>query len=346
MQNSKKKTTMKDVASQAGVSVATVSAVLNERNGRIPVSDKTRAAVLLAVKKLNYRLNEQARSLRTGKSHTIGIVASDITQPFSGQMLRLIEQQVHERGYHFLLSDIQNNKEREKFYLNLFSQKRVDGILFVGASSELDDEDISHLAQRDIPIVLTEREVCGSNVPCILVDNIKGAALATEHLVRRDRRSIAYITGPEGNVISQQRSQGYGQVLRENGLSFSDKLIVQGGLGLEDGCRAMGQLLDKTDAVDGVFAFNDMVAIGAMKAIRDKGLKVAGDIAVVGFDDIPIAAYCEPPLTTVRQPVVDMCVQGVDLLLDILDEKLSRDHFTKTVLEPELIVRKSCGNLN
>ena len=342
MKKGKKKTTMKDVAAEANVSVATVSAVLNEQVGRIPVSEKTRDAVLLAVKKLNYRLNEQARSLRTGKSHTVGIVASDITQPFSGEMIRQVEKQVYKRGYSFLLSDIQNNREREKFYLNLFVQKKVDGILFVGVSNEIEDEGILGLVKSGIPVALTERQIEGSKVPSVRVDNSKGAFLATSHLVLQGRRKIGYIAGPSGNIISPERQHGYTEALNKAGAIVSEEFVVEGGLGLEDGYRAMCELLKKADRLDGVFAFNDMVAIGAMKAIRGNGLRVPDDIAIVGFDDIPVAEYCEPGLTTVRQPVVEMCIKGVDLLLDMLDNGGSKGQ--RIVLEPQLVIRQSCGS--
>ena len=342
MEKNKKKTTMKDVGVEAGVSVATVSAVLNNQTGKIPISDRTREAVQLAVKKLNYRLNEQARSLRTGKSHTVGIVASDITQPFSGEMIRQIEQQVNKWGYHFLLSDIQNNKEHEKFYLDLFIQKKVDGILFVGASNEIEDTGILELVESGIPVVLTEREVALSQVPSVRVDNYKGAFLATKHLITQGRKMIGYLTGPCGNIISSERQQGYKDSLCQAGIVSGDKLIVEAGLELADGYRAMCELLKKADQLDAVFAFNDMLAIGAMKAIRDNGLKVGDDIAIVGFDDIPVAEFCEPGLTTVRQPVVEMCVKGVDLLLGMLDDGSFKGQ--RIVLEPELIVRKSCGS--
>lgn len=342
MKKNKKKTTMKDVGAEAGVSVATVSAVLNEQTGNIPISDKTRQAVQLAVKKLNYRMNEQARSLRTGKSHTVGIVASDITQPFSGEMIRQIEQQVYKWGYNFLLSEIRDNKEHKEFCLNLFVQKKVDGILFIGASNEIDDSGILELVENGIPVVLTERDVAGSQVPSVRVDNSEGAFLATKHLIAKGRKMIGYLNGPSENIISSERQQGYKKALIQAGMASGDDLVVEAGIGLADGYRAMSELLKKADQLDAVFAFNDMVAIGAMKAIRDNDLKIGDDIAIVGFDDIPVAEFCEPGLTTVRQPVVEMCVKGVDLLLGMLDNGSSKGQ--RIVLEPELIVRKSCGS--
>jgi LacI family transcriptional regulator, repressor for deo operon, udp, cdd, tsx, nupC, and nupG len=315
--------------------------VINNRISHITVSEWTRDKVLKAVEKLNYHVNDQARALRRGRSNTIGVVASDITQPFSGLMLRTVEQEVHRRGYSFLLSDIQNNREREKFYLDLFLQKNVDGVLFLALSNELEEEGILRMKDRGIPVVLTERELPDNPIPCVMVDNVKGGLTATEHLLDQDYRHIAFLTGPEGNLISRQRMDGYRQALANRGIEFSDSWVAQGGLGLEGGYRAMEELLDRSDRPKAVFAFNDMEALGALRAIRDRGLTVPRDIALVGFDDLPIAAYSEPTLTTVRQPVEEMCYRAAEILLDILDGKLPKDFYRKSVLEPALIVRDS-----
>jgi DNA-binding LacI/PurR family transcriptional regulator len=334
---------MRDVAKKAGVSVATVSAVINSQTTKIPISEKTRAKVSEAVKKMNYYVNDQARSLRNGKSNAIGVVVSDITQPFSAEMVRVVEQEVNNRDYHFLLSDIQNNRETEKFYLGLFMQKKVDGILFVGATNELEDEGILMLVEHGIPIVLTEREVEQHNVPCILVDNIKGGYLAVEHLIKQGHKSIGHITGPRGNIITYQRKEGYHRAMNKYGLSCPDEFIVDGGFSLESGYRAMEELLGRANVPRAVFTFNDMLALGAVRAIRDRKLRVPQDVAVVGFDDIPMAAYSEPPLSTVRQPILKMGKEGTNLLLDILDGEYPKDYYKKVVLEPELIVRRSGG---
>jgi len=334
---------MMDVAKAAGVSTATVSAVINGISTRIPVSEASHTKVKEAIRKLNYQVNEHARSLRTGKSFTIGVVVSDITQPFSGEMIRVVERVLCSRNYNFLLSDIQNNKEREHFYLQLFLQKKVDGILFVGASNELDDHGIQDLLKAGIPVVLTEREVSEKNVPCVLVDNRKGGFMATNHLIQQGHVHVTFITGPEKNVVSIKRLEGYKCALIQNKREFLEERIIEGGISLEDGYNAMRTLLNRTTVPTAVVAFNDTLALGAMRAIKDKGLGVPEDIAVIGYDDIPMASYCDPQLTTIRQPILRMCHEATGLLLDILGKKYSRDYFKKTVLEPELVVRKSCG---
>ena len=338
--------TMKDVAREAGLSVATVSAVVNEANPRkrIPVSSKARTTIMQTIRKLNYQVNEQARSLRTGRSSTVAVVTSGITHPFSSEMIRLVERELYKKNYHFLILDMEDNTEQEVSCLALFRQKKVDGILFIGATELLTDKGLELLVDSGVPLVLTDREMSQKKAPCILVDNIHGSFMATEHLIRQGYHRIAYITGPERIAITHQRNNGYRQALQKHGLDCSSELVTKGGLTLDDGYRAMEHLLNLQSRPQAVFAFNDMVAIGAIRAIRDRNLQVPSDVAVVGYDDIPMAAYTEPPLTTIRQPILEICVEGVRLLLGILDGDYPVLFYRKTVLEPELIVRKTCGN--
>lgn len=337
------KITMKDVAQRAGVSVATVSAVINDAHGKIPVSAKSRGKVLNAIRQLDYRINEQARNLRTGKSHTIGVVISDITQPFSGESLRVVEHHVAARNYNFLISDIQNNRIGQQHGVELFQRQQVDGMLLMGYSPEITDEDIVALVEKGTEVVMTEREVVGKPIPCVLVDNVFGACLATEHLIKQGHRDITCVGGPTENIIAAQRIEGYEKAMQKNGMAYRD--IVPGGITLEDGFRVMERLLERSRPPQAVVCFNDSLALGALKAIRNRGLRVPGDLALVGYDDISMAAYCEPALTTIRQPVIRMCQEGVGLLLDILEGIYPHNYYRKTILEPELVVRQTCGHV-
>ena len=339
----KKRATMKDVAREAGVSAATVSAVLNKRNTQIPVSERTRKKVLNAARAMNYHLDEQARALRQGKSNTIGVVVSDITQPLYGMMLRMVEQEVRQKNYHFLVSDIEITPEKEKSYLDLFMRRNVDGILFLGGAGDIDDADILNLVENGVAVVLAEREVGQGRVPCALADNIKGGFLATDHLIRHGHRRVGCLRTSTTSAVSMEREAGYRQALESHGIEYSQELIAGDGNTLEDGHRAVTELFERTEVPKALFAQSDLVALGAMRAIRDKGLSVPEDIALAGFDDIPIAAYVEPPLTTVHQPVQRMCRNAVQTLLDILEDNLPRDFAKRTVFEPELVIRSSCG---
>jgi len=332
--------TIKEIARQAEMSTSTVSLALRNSDR---VTRESKKRVLAIAKKLGYRRNYAAAALRTGKSNTIGIVSSDITQPFSGKMIRAVEQEVSKRNYHFLLFDIRNTGEGDEFYLELYRQRRIDGLLFLVSSNDIDDKGIINLMENDIPVVLTEREVSGADVPCVLIDNFAVAMQATNHLMKCGSKKIVHIAGPDKFFIAEERIRGYLAALKNTGINKS--VVTAQGLGLKDGYQAMLHLLENSnERPDAVFAFNDMLAFGAIKAIRDKGLRVPEDIAIVGFDDIPMASFFEPPLTTVHQPVVEMSTVGVEILLNILEGTVPADYSKKTVLEPELIVRKSCGS--
>lgn len=338
------KPTIKDVARRAGVSVATVSAVINERTGNVPLSKAARSKVRRAIRALDYRVNTQARTLRTGRSQTIGVIAGDLTQPFTGEEIRLIEQDTARRSYHFLLSDIRNNRGQEAFYLDLFRQKQVEGILMLGAACKPDAQAIAEIVAAGIPVVMTEREVKNPAVPCVLVDNVRGGLLATEHLIEGGHRRIACLAGPRGNVIARQRTQGYRKALRSHGLRQAERVVVCRGMELQDGHEAMTTLL-QGGRPSGVVTFNDMIALGAMRAVREAALSVPEDISLVGYDDIPMASYCSPALTTIRQPLLEMCRQGIQLLFDVLEGKLHAESPRRVVLQPELIIRQSSTRL-
>jgi DNA-binding LacI/PurR family transcriptional regulator len=333
--------TIKDVARQAGVSVATVSAVVNEHKKKVSLSPKSRESVLKAIKSLSYSVNNQARMLRTGRSFTIGVIASDLAQPFTAESVSLIEQEANQRNYSFLLSDIQNNNKREWRYLDLFKQKQVDGFLFIGASDERDNNAIIAMVNSKIPIVLTERDFEGHDVPCVLVDNVKGGYLATSHLILKGHKKIYYIAGPESNLITHDRLKGYRKAMQENGLENYEYIESAHGMGLKHGYEAAKRLLAREQRPTAIFAFNDTLALGAKKVLREVNVRVPDDMALVGFDDIPIAEYSGVPLTTIQQPRVKMCHIGMEMLLDILDGKYPKGYYAKIVLQPELVVRES-----
>ena len=333
--------TIKDVAKKAGVSVATVSAVVNEHKKKVSLSPKSRKIVMEAIKSLNYSVNKQASILRTGRSYTIGVIASDLAQPFTAESISLIEQEASIRNYSFLLSDIQNNLKREWRFLDMFKQKQVDGFLFIGASDECDNSAIMAMVNCGIPVVLTERSVEGHNVPCVLVDNVKGGYLAVSHLISKGHKKICYIAGPESNLITHERFSGYRQALLEHGLEKNEFVESAHGMGLKHGYEAAQRILTREQRPTAIFAFNDTLALGAKKALRDANISVPEDVALVGFDDIPIAEYSGVPLTTVRQPRVTLCHIGMKMLLDILENKYPKGYYAKIVLQPELVIRES-----
>jgi len=241
------------------------------------------------------------------------------------------------------VADSSNAGEEERSNLDIFMQKKVEGVLFLGLPNDPEDQGVQMLVESNIPVVLTERRAKGRNVPAVLVDNTAGVIQAMEHLIGHGHRRIGYISGPPENSLSERRLEGYCQVRAYHQLPCEESLVVEGGLTLGDGYSARRKFLDQPEPPTAVFTFNDATAIGAMRAIRERGLSIPGQMAVIGFDDIPMAEYCEPSLTTVRQPVDTMCREGVRILLDILEGKLSKEYSDTTVLEPTLIIRRSCG---
>ncbi len=334
-----KAATIKDVAELAGVSIATVSAVINEGSKKVPLSEDARQRVRAAILDLKYQVNTQARMLRTGRSYMIGVIAFDMSQPFTAESIRLIERAALERDYNFLFSDNVNNDKDEGFYLNFFKQTRVEGLLIIGAGNSVNTDAVLSVMADNVPVVITEREV--DHIPCILVDNVKGGNLATTHLVAQGYRRIAHLAGPRESVLSAQRYEGYLRALRTSGCDEFEIVEEVRGMTLADGYEAMDRMLDQSKEIQAVFAFNDSIALGAIRAIRDAGMQVPDDIAIVGYDDIPMASYSEPPLTTVHQPIVDMSRMGVELLLDLLEGKYPKGYYAKILLQPELVVRKS-----
>ncbi len=337
--NKKKKATIKDVAELAGLSVATVSAVINERVKKVSLSDASREKVLKAIKKLDYKVNTGARALRMGKSYLIGVIASDMTQPFTGVMLGVVERETRKRNYSYLVSDIQNDTEREAFYLDLFRQKMVEGIVYVGASMEPSHDALRQFEQANIPVVMTESHDPDLTRPCVAVDNFSGAYTATQHLIQNGCTKLLHITATN-NIIAKQRMDGCVTALTDHDLKPAHVESAKG-LTFEDGYMAMCSVLKNGIEIDSLFAFNDALAIGAMKAIDEAGLAVPDDIAIVGFDDIPVASYHTPSLTTVRQPVTKIAKIAIQLLMDILEKKYTLGESEKVVLETELIVRRS-----
>lgn len=335
-----KRVTMKQVAAEVGVSIGTVSAVLNDGSDKIFFSDATRDRVLATVDRLGYTINTQARSLRLGLSRIIGVALDDLTVTFLADVIHAIARRLQQDGYSVMLLDRPASDGTAKALLQgLFAQRRVDGMVLAGSAGLLSDDDLVDLAEANVPIVLVEREAAGARIPSVHVDNESGGKLAGAHLLGRGVRRLALITGPMGGMMTQQRLAGCRMATEDQDLSWQDVRIVEGDWQLQSGYEAMRELLNARTPPDGVFAFNDAMAMGAMRAIHDHGLRMPGDIAVIGFDDIEFAKFATPTLTTVRQPARLMGKKAAELTLGLLEERAPEQ--LRVVLPPKLIVRES-----
>jgi LacI family transcriptional regulator len=302
---------MRDVAERADVSVTTVSHVINATR---PVSDELRQRVLAVMEELGYQPNRLARSLRRGKTHTIGMIIPDSINPFFAEVARGVEDTSFAQEYSVILCNSDGNLDKELLYTNVLIEKQVDGILFVAAG--LSTERILELQARRIPLVVVDRDLPDASVDSVLTDNAQGGWLAARHLIELGHRRIACITGPSDITPSAQRVTGYRQALGESNLALDETLILKGDFQYGSGYRAARQLLATLHPPTAIFACNDLMAVGAMSAAVELGLRVPADLSVVGFDDVRLASFANPPLTTVVQPKYEMGVVAASMLLE------------------------------
>ncbi len=329
--------TIQDVALLAKVSTATVSRVMRQPE---TVKDATKERVLEAIKLLDYKPNILARHLRRMETRTIIVVVPDITNPFFSEVLLGIESIAQEKGYQLLLGNTQKDANREYQYLDLLKQKKADGIILLTA--RMKKQIIEELAEQ-FPVVLACEYIEGSNIPTVSIDNIISAKKMTEHLLRLGHQRIGYLSGSMDIILSRDRLRGFKQCMSEHGLRTESILIQEGDFTYSTGYNLMLKLLALEDPPTAVFAGNDEMAIGAIKAIKKLGLNVPKDITVVGFDGIQLGTIVQPRLTTIVQPMFEMGVQAMQLLLKQLEgERVTQ---STIVLQGKLLVRNSCGSV-
>jgi LacI family transcriptional regulator len=334
--------TLEEVAHLAGVSRSTVSRVINDHPS---VRSQTRERVWQAVRKSGYQPNVVARSLVTNRTQIIGIVIPEavttlFTDPFFPLVLRGATEACNARQYHLMLSLFTASADRHEVYQRVLHSGYLDGAIV--ASSSLGDPLISDLLRDRIPFVSIGRYP-DKRVHYVDADNVGGARMAVEHLIRLGHRRIATITGRMDMVAGQDRLEGYRQALQAHHIQVEESLIVEGDYTESSGVMGMQRLLPASP--DAVFVASDMMAIGALKALRQAGWQAPHDIALIGFDDIPAASVIEPALTTVRQPIERMGSMAVDLLLSVLENSSEEEAPAHRIILPtELVVRASCGS--
>lgn len=330
----KKPPTMRDVAKKVGVSAQTVSAVINDKPG---ITDETRARVLAAIAELGYRPYSVARSLRTRRTRTIALVVSDIANPSFATMASAAEDYAHGFGYSLSVYNTHDDIERETSYVLTATQRWIDGVLFVSAEDRMTSLDA--LESAGIPAVAIDRIPQQYTGPSVTLENIKAGRMAAEYLLDLGHTCIAHISGPLKLRVARERMAGYQAVLTERGLSQAACTSQEGNWGCESGYAAMANILRSGTRPTAVFAANDRMAIGAMHAVSQAGLRVPDDISFIGVDDIEVAAYQIPALTTIRQSFAELATLAVQLLLQIIEHGMP-EH-TQIVIEPELIKRDS-----
>ena len=308
-----KSITIHDIAREAGVSPSTVSRVLN---GSTPVAESKRNAVLAAVHSLEYRPSALAQGLARGRSGAVGVLTQDIASPFYGEILKGIEQGLTGSGYHPVFASGNWRGEDERDALEMLRSRQVDALIVMGG--QLADADLRRTAERT-PLVVVGRQVPGLEGQCLRVDDRQGAYQATQYLIQLGHRRIAHITGMLSHQDAAERRQGYLDALTDAGIAPDPQLLVEGDFSERSGLLATDELLRRSARLTAIFAANDQIAYGARLALYRRGIRVPDDVSLVGFDDQPGSAYTTPPLTTVRQPTVEMGRAAAHLVRNLLD---------------------------
>jgi len=329
--------TLKDVAKKAGVSPALASLALNEKPY---VSKEAREKIYKAVKELGYRPNIVARSLRQKKTDTLGLVLSDIANPFFPEIARGVEQRAREYGFNVILCNTDADPFQEEESIEILFSKQIDGLIITSARSI---DNIKRYLKEDRPIVLVNRDPCPGMCDFVGIDNVSSARMAVNHLIKLGHRKIAFIEGEPASPASFGRYEGYKEAIKEADIPFRENYIRIGYLRYEGGYRAMLSFLKQKEPPTAIFSVNDMMALGVIDACLERDIKIPQDIAIVGFDDMWVASLKTVQLTTVRQPRYQMGLKAVDLIMERIEGK--REKVKRLILPTKLVVRRTCGEI-
>jgi LacI family transcriptional regulator len=328
--------TIREVAERAGASVTTVSHVINETRH---VSDEVRLRVLEAMKALDYHPNALARSLRMGQTHTLALILPDSANPFFADIGRAVEDCAFQLGYSVILCNTQGDPRREALYVDVLTKKRVDGIVFVASGEQA--ATLAALQSRAMPVVVVNRHLSDVEVDLIYADNRQGGQLAAQHLIALGHRRIACIAGPSDLTLGADRVAGYRCALEAAGLAYDPSLVLAGDYQPVSGYQVTRQLRARREPPTAIFACNDLMALGALRAAVEAGCRVPADLSVIGFDDIELARFTNPPLTTIAQDKREIGTQAVQRLVARLAAR-SRP-VEQTILPTRLVQRESTG---
>ncbi len=331
--------TIYDVAKKAGVSSMTVSRVIN---GKRDVKPETREKVLKAIEEIGYVPNSLARSFVLQKTKTIGLVITDITNPFFTTLARGVEDTAMNNQFSVIFCNTDEDPEKELLYLEVLARKRVDGVILASASGKRTP--LKSLFIKNIPVVLIDRGIEGlDDLDVVKGDSVQGSYLLTKHLISLGHRWIGIIVGDRNISTAEDRVEGYRRALAESGILVDENLIKFSRYSRDGGYNSTKELLSLEDRPTAIFGGNNFIAIGALVAIRELGLKVPEDIALVSFDDIESLSQVYPFFTVVNQPAYSMGVIAAELLIRRIEGMDTVEETRKVILQPELIIRESAG---
>lgn len=333
--------TLNDIAEKAGVSISTVSRVLNKKADKYRISPSTKEKILKTARDLNYRPNQIARGLRLSKTNTLGLIAPDVSNPFFAYIIKRVQSEAHALGYSLIVCNTDEDLAQEVEHVNLLYRNRVDGLIAMPVGKEY-----AHFAEwqeKGIPLVLLDRCFDEIETGSVVVDNFAGAYEATEHLIQRGHRRIALIQGLRGTYTNTARLDGYQKALDDYGVPVDERLLVGGDFRQENGYMETKLLMSLPERPTAIFATSDMITLGALQALYEEGLRIPDDISLIMFDDVDFAPYLRCPLTAVRQPKEMMGELAVKLLIDELKGRAG--YGKRITLKPKLVVRESVAVL-
>ena len=347
--NKKRQVTLADIAASAGVATMTVSRVVNQSGY---VHPDTRDKVLQVVRGMNYRRNHLARALKRQRTDTVGLVLGDIANPYAAELARAVRERMAEKGFTLFICVSEHSPKEDVAAFESLTDHRVDGVIVATRASKLGNDRLAQMIEMGIPVTLLGREFRHPAVDFVGADHLKGGYEATTHLIKLGHKRIGFIGVSLTNSLGLKRFQGYVDALREHGLPVEEKLIVgrqEGpdqapGYSTEEmGYEGMKKLLSRRVRPTAIFARNDFTAIGAIGAIQEAGLRIPDDIAIVGYDDVPLARHITPKLTTVRQPTREQGHLAAEFLLRRIEHDALAPREEK-ILECELVVRESTAS--
>lgn len=325
--------TILDVAKKAGVSRSTVSRVLTNSNR---VDPETRKKVFAAMKELNYQPSQAARNLRRQETKLIAVLIPCISNPFFGSLVQGMEEVAVKKGYHVILCNTGEDPILEIEYLRMLERKQVDGIIMTAHRNPL--EKVKSFLKFG-PIVFASEYTEDDSLPAVIIDNSEAAGKVTEHLIMKGHRRIGFINGPEHIILCRDRQEGYLHMLEKYDIPVSDGLILCSDFTMEGGFKSAKHLLDLEEKPTAIFATNDEMAVGVIQAVQEQGLRVPQDVAVAGFDNIQISQVVQPNLTTIDQPIFQIGVKSMELLMSCLEETVLEE--TRIKLKANLCIRNS-----
>lgn len=329
--------TLEDIARKCGVSRSTVSRVLNNHPN---VSEEVRKQVQEMIRQTGYQPHPAARALVSNRSWTCGLILprsidTFFTDPYYPCLIQGIAQACSKQNYTFSLFLMEDEEDEDKMFAQVSRRGFMDGILF--QSYQCGDTLIDKLVDSGVPLVMLGRHLQSKNISYVDINNIHSVEIAIQYLIDTGHRRIATITGPQNTAVGVDRKSGYLQALMKNNIAIDQSLIKEGTFTDQSGYNSMQQLLPAKP--DAVFAASDHMALGAMRAIRENGLEIPDDISIIGFDDFPLASPSHPALTTIRQPIVQFCSKGLEMLIDLVEN--GSEPPRKVILEAEFIIRDS-----